>query len=227
MERVATFLWRTPPPTSVDEELALFDEGTALLVVRHGRQAAPSIGTWRAGPEGDDLATLLAAGPGPVVFDLLAPPADDALLRAADRVAASARDTPLAVAGFFGQALPAAGGPDRPAVLQVLASGTEAVGFELDPGSLQAHYLDGGRTLSWQPLPPPEIGFMTPEAEGLGGLRSPAEVSPGRYGAVRLALAPPPGATSFVIRLGGWLRRALPDHPMPEPFEVRTDPADL
>ena len=103
---LATFEWHTPPPTSVDEELALYDDGSAVLVVRQPRRPTATVGSYVAHPGADDARLLAAAGPGPVVFDLLAPATDAAteatggLMAAADRVAADSLATPRAVVTF-------------------------------------------------------------------------------------------------------------------------------
>ena len=44
MERLSTVRWHSPPPTSVDEELALYDDGTAWLTVRRSRDGEPVTG---------------------------------------------------------------------------------------------------------------------------------------------------------------------------------------
>src|ERR1700690_2316457 len=103
VRRLATFAWRTPAPTSVDEELAIFDDGSAWLVVRGPRTALPAIGTYRCKPAQADHQALGSAGPGTPQFDLLKPPAAgaEAKLRViADRVATAARREPDAVATF-------------------------------------------------------------------------------------------------------------------------------
>jgi len=67
-----------PDPTSVDEELALFDDLSAWLAVRGSRTLAPSVGTYGCEPAAADRDALLAAGPGPMDFDLFHPPPDPA-----------------------------------------------------------------------------------------------------------------------------------------------------
>ena len=37
MPEVARIRWQSPPPTSVDEELVVYDDGAAFLVVRSAR----------------------------------------------------------------------------------------------------------------------------------------------------------------------------------------------
>jgi len=230
VERVATFVWRTPPPTSVDEEMAVFDDGSARLVVRRPRLPSAAVGTYLGHPGDEDLRALSAAGPGPVTFDLRRAPdstAEAQLLEVANRVADVARQTALAVAEFYARPLPSEDPSVLPTSLMVVASGTQPVEFELDPRMLAIHFAQAGQPVAWRELPEPAMGFMTPDAEGLGGLRSAAEVDPGRYGAILFTVESHPGATSVDIQVGGWLRNALPDHPMPEPFEVRTSEAEI
>lgn len=230
MPRVASFAWRTPPPTGVDEELAVFDDGSAQLVVRRPRVRSAAIGTYGGQADAADIAVLAAAGPGPVVFELLAAPVDDEsarVLDVADRVAAAVRQTPLAVAEFFARPMPSADPGLLSAALQVLAAGSRPVEFELDPGALSLHLIQDGQPVAWRELGEPATGFMTADAEGLGGLRSAARVEPGRYGAILFTTQTAPGATAVLLQVRGWLRNALPDDPMPEPFEVRTAAVDL
>ena len=105
MARVATFAWRTAPPTSVDEVLAVYDD-SAVLVIRRPRQAGATIGSYVARPNAEDRQVLIAAGPGPVTFDLLRPVPDamTALMAAADRVATDSLATPRAIVTFHAHA---------------------------------------------------------------------------------------------------------------------------
>ena len=58
MAEIARIRWQSPPPTSVDEELVVYDDATALLVVRTSRDGSPVIGTWTATVAAEDLAVL-------------------------------------------------------------------------------------------------------------------------------------------------------------------------
>ena len=71
MERVASVRWQSPPPTSVDEELAAYADGSVWLVVRCSRDRSATIGTWSTTPSAADDAALRALGD--VVVDLLEP----------------------------------------------------------------------------------------------------------------------------------------------------------
>ncbi len=225
MRRLATFRWQTPAPTSVDEELVLFDDGTTWLVVRGPRREDATIGSYRSRPADADARQLKAAGDGPHSFDLRAPtdPARADLLALAERVAEGCRASPRAVVTFHAH-LPAAE-PDGTAGITLLAvaGGVDPVEFELDPGPSSIHYLDrNGQPMSWQELPTPQTGFVTPDAEGLGGLHRAAVIRPGAYGAMTFASVRPAGAASAAILVAGWLRDAFPDAPNPERFLVRT-----
>ena len=79
--------------------------------------------------------------------------------------------------------------------------------------------------MSWVPLPHLPMGFMTPDAEGLGGVRGRAEVPPGVLGAISVELSVPAGADQVSAQLAGLLH--LPDHRGPDDFEALTEPAPL
>jgi hypothetical protein len=230
MARSATFEWHTPPPTSVDEVLALYDDGSAVLVLRRPRREGAAIGSYVAHPAADDARLLAAAGPGPVVFDLLAPPPDAAaaLMAAADRVAKDGLATPRAVVTFHAHAAGPASGGTLGATLLAVAGGTVPVEFELDPRSSSVQFFDtGGQPLSWHDLPELPTGFMTSDAEGLGGVLRPAVVKPGAYGAIAFDTKPPAGAASVSILVAGWISDAFPDATDPERFQVRTAAAPI
>jgi len=230
VSRVATFAWRSPPPTSVDERLAVYDDGTALLVVRRPRALTGAIGTFKTKPRGDDLRSLTAAGPGPVVFELTGRPGDPAsaaLLAVAERVSAAARAKPRAVATFFAGPLAGVAAGRLSMSLLVVGSGTKAVELELEPAKCTVHFSEGGQPIAWFAMPELGSGFVTPDAEGLGGLRRRAKVKPGAYGATAFDIPAPGNATAVSIEVAGWLAEALPDARLPEPFAVRTEEAPI
>jgi hypothetical protein len=220
--RITTVLWRTPPPTSVDEELAVYDDGSAWLAVRASRDGLPTIGSWSTDTADDDRAVFAAAGEGPLLVDLLHPADTGPLGAVAERVAAAARDSAIATATFHAGVTGAGAGVS----LLVVAAGSRPVRFDLDPASCSVHVGHDGSTLAWYEVLPFGTGFVTPDAAGLGGVGRVAEVAPGSYGAIALDVptlaAKPDGATEVAIQIAGWLHDALPDHPMPEPFAVRT-----
>lgn len=236
MRRLATFAWRTPAPTSVDEELAIFDDGSAWLVVRGPRTATPAIGTYRCKPARADHRALSSAGPGTVQFDLLKPPAggaDAKLAAVANRVVGAAREAPDAVATFYVRALDSSGSGAgsasgaRALLLLVVASGTRAVEFRLDPGASSVLFGRDGQTLTWSDLPRLASGFTTADAVELGGVRRTARIEPGDYGAIAFDLPAPAGASDASARLAGWLTSAPPDEHQPGRFGLLTDEAPL
>ena len=72
--------------------------------------------------------------------------------------------------------------------LGVIGRGTQPVEFELEVDECAVHFLAAGAPVSWVPLPHLPMGFMTPDAEGLGGVRGRAEVPPGVLGAISVEL---------------------------------------
>jgi hypothetical protein len=224
--RVATFEWHTPPPTSVDEVLALFDDGTAVLVVRSPRDGTAAIGSYGHPVAAEDVVLLTAAGPGPHEFDVLALPPDGpagALLATADRVASETMATPIAVVTFHAHSPGVSDGGGLRVTLLALATGTQPVEFELDPAASSVQFFAAdGQPKSWQDLPDLPTGFMTPDAGGLGGVVRPAVIAPGVFGAIAFEATLAPGATQVAILAAGWLHSALPDTTVPGRFLVRT-----
>lgn len=230
MKRLATFAWRSPPPSSVDETLAVFDDGSAWLVVRRPRAVTGPIGTYVTKPGTEDLGLLVAAGPGPVAFDVLAPPAGAAaaaLLAVAERVASAARASPRAIATFHAGPLAAVTAGTLSMSLLVVGGGRKAVVLELEPADSTVHFSEAGVPIAWFPMPELGSGFVTPDGDGLGGLRRPATVRPDDYGATAFDIPAPGNATTVSIQVAGWLAEALPDERTPEPFGVRTDEAPI
>jgi hypothetical protein len=216
MERLVTVRWESPPPTSVDEELAAYDDGTVWLVVRGSRDGAATIGTWSTTPTEEEHAALVAAGD--VVVDLRRPGGAG---ETAEQLRAAALSAPVATVQFV-----AAQGPGRSVTLGAVGGGTRPVEFELQPDSLTVHVEVDGATRAWFEVPPPVTGFVTPDAVGLGGLARRAEIPPGTFGAILLdveGLGVAPSDT-VAVALAGWLAEGLPDQEMPLPFRVRTAP---
>lgn len=217
MERVASVRWQSPPPTSVDEELAAYADGSVWLVVRCSRDRSATIGTWSTTPSAADDAALRALGD--VVVDLLEPrPAPEV----AERIRTAALAAPVATARFV-----AARAQDGTVTLAAVGGGTRPVEFELDPGTITVHLENDSATVAWFESQPPITGFVTPDAAGLGGLGSRAEIAPGVFGAIRLDVPGMDAMTSenVTVQLSGWLAEGLPDQTMPRPFRVRTVPA--
>jgi hypothetical protein len=230
MRRLASVEWHTPPPTSVDEQLVAYDDGSALLVVRRPRARVATSGTYAGRPSAEDLRALAAAGPGPIVIDLLVAPPDPAtaaVMAVADRVAAGSLPTPRAVATFHVRPLAPPSGGVLAISLLVVADGVTAVEFELDTAASAVHFTSGGQPVAWHPLPDLSTGFVTPDAEGLGGVRRRAHVEPGAFGAIAFDVPVPAAGTAVSVQVAGWLHGSLPDEPTPGRFEVRTAEAAL
>lgn len=230
MERVATVRWRTPAPTSVDEELVVYDDGSAWLVARRPATDPAAVGTFRCGVDEAERAVLAKASGAPIDIDLLHPPTEGpeaALAEAAARIATLARTRPHAIARFHGQPVPGEAGGPLTVALAVVGEGTVDVVFELDAAASAVLFSADGAPLSWVELPELQTGFVTPTAEGLGGLRRRAAVSPGQMGALTVAVTAPAGVGEAQVQVGGWLVETLPDDRERQRFEARTAPAAL
>jgi hypothetical protein len=217
MAEIARIRWQSSLPTSVDEELAVYDDATALLVVRTSRDGAPVIGTWKATVAPADL-VLLQGQRREVDVRHLVP---DAVMATADRVAADARDTPVATATFHTGVVPGGG-----VALLAVGGGTAPAAFELDVDSVVVHLEDDGKEVAWHRMERLETGFVSPEPAGLGGVGRPAEIAPGAYGGIALA-GPPLDAAGAVavavaIEVAGYLRDGLPEQVSYQRFSVRT-----
>lgn len=225
MRRLATFAWQSRVLLVVDETLAVYDDGTAWLVVRSPRGMPGMIGTFVVKPARANLAALVSVGPEPIVVDPAHPTVDTAAapaLAMAERVAASARRRPRAVATFSaGPLAPAAGGRLAMALL-VDGKGRDTIEFELDPEHCRILLRGGGREVGSFAMPELGSGFVTQDGEGLGGLRRRARVRPGDFAATAFDVPAPGGAEVVSIDVAGWLSAALPDDPMPQRFAVRT-----
>ena len=224
MARVAHYVWRTPPPTSVDEQLVVYDDGTAWLVVRSPRVSSAAIGSYLCRPNDTERELLSSPGAQPVQIDLLATEQPfEALFPVLDRVCAEAMEHPQAVATFHGHIVdnPAS---NRPSVaLLAVGSGVRAVQFELNPASCSVHFSRGGQPLAWREFPELQAGFVTTSAKGLGGVHRVAIIEPEAFGAISFTADVPEGADHVAVEVRGWLSAALPDEETPEPFAVRTD----
>jgi hypothetical protein len=212
---IARIRWQSAAPTSVDEELVVYDDGTAFLVVRSARDGGPAIGTWTAAIRAEDRAVL----DGQRREVDLRHPAVDPVLAAADRVAAEARKTPVATATFHAGAVPGGG-----VALLAVGGGTGPAEFELEPDSVVVHLENDGTELGWHQMDRLGTGFVSPEPEGLGGVGRPAEIGPGAYGVIALNGPPLEQTGAVAVEVAGYLRDALPEDPSYERFRVRTAP---
>ncbi len=232
MAELARIRWVSSFPTSVDEELVGYDDGTALLVVRSSRDGSPAIGTWRTYIDADDR---VAFAGGDLEIDLLHPPSSP-IVAVAVRIAARARDEPISSATFYVAVVPGIG-----LALQAVGGGTSAAQFQLDEDSVIIHLENtDGHELAWHPADRLEAGFVSPTPEGLGGVGRPAEIAPGAYGTIALScpalddeigsagsVSPgivSTGARQVRVEVAGQLRDALPQNAGLRRFVVRTAP---
>ena len=219
MRRLSSVRWRTPSPTSVDEELAVYDDGSVWLVVRSSRDGSATIGTWSTTPGVDDHVGLVATGD--IDVDLLHPTEIPAVV---ERLRTAAIASPVATARFV-----AGRGGDGAVTLVAIGDGFRPVELELDPHAISVHLERDGATAAWFESAPPETGFITPDAVGLGGLHRRAVIPPGVVGAILLDV-PGIGADAdgeVAVEVAGWLADGLPDQLLPVPFRVRTVPSDV
>lgn len=228
MARQATFVWTSPPPTSVDEVLVI-DGQEARLVVRRPRRAGATVGSYVTRPSAEDLATLVAAGPGPVTFRVYPPDADTALVavrEVAERIVAACLERPRAAVTFMATVTHAGEG-SLSVGLVAGAEGTVPMSFQIDPGASVVHLSGDQGELTWHAMPTPDTGFVTAAAEGIGGLGVRARLSSGDPAGVAFEVPDVPGATTLAIEVAGTLSDALPDEPQPAPFAVRTAEAPI
>ena len=223
MATVVTVRWLTPPPSSIDERLTVTDDGRVRLEVLRPRAHADSIGTYEGSIEESEIRELSATGPQVELNVVVPDPAVAAVGVVAGRVAERLRDSPVAVAQFFARAVGDASAAGATIAIGVVGRGTQPVEFELDVAQCAIHFSAAGVPISWSPLPELPIGFMTPDAEGLGGVRQRATVPPGVLGAISVQLPMPDGAQEVSAQLVG--RWFLSSDPMPAQFEARTEPA--
>jgi hypothetical protein len=225
LKRIATVSFRSPPPATVDEELALYDDGMARLVVRRPREASSTIGSFSHKPNRPDFAELARLAGESITLDLLGPVPESQrdLLALASRVSDDARDHPEATASFYGRPFgPIADGLLSIAV-QVVAAGKRAVEFELAPKSCAVLFTKNGEPAGWLNFPKLELGFVTTDAEDLGGLLRSAKIKPGDWGAVLVKLQKPDEANEVSVQVAGRLYQGLPDEDLAGRFEVRTE----
>jgi hypothetical protein len=228
MARHATFVWTSPPPTSVDEVLVI-DGEEARLVVRRPRRVSATIGSYAARPQADDLAALIAAGPGPVTFQIHPPDTDDAIAairEVAERVAEACRAAPRSTVTFSAGVAGVAGTTLSVALL-ALAEGPDPVEFQLAPDASVVHLSGAEGEITWHAMPHPATGFVTASAEGVGGLADRARMRTGDPAGTTFEVQDVAGATTIAIEVAGWLSEAFPDERQPTPFAVRTPEAPI
>jgi hypothetical protein len=225
MATLVTVRWRTPPPSSVDERLIVGDGGRARLEVLRARTFGDTVGSYEGPVEESEVRELITAGTEVELDVVVQDPELAAVAVAADRVAQRLLASPLAVAQFFARPVGDASRGSATLALGVLGRGSEPVEFQLDLVESVIDFSFDGTPLSRTPLPELPMGFMTPDAEGLGGVRQRATVAPGVLGAISLPLVIPDRADQLSARVvGSWF---LPGEALPEAFEAHTAPQRL
>jgi hypothetical protein len=225
MATLVTIRWRTPPPSSVHERLVIRDNGRARLEVLRPRTPGDTIGMYEGAVEDSEVGELTAAGSDVELDVTTQDPQLGAVVVAADRVAQRLLASPLAVAQFFARPIGAVPPLPQTLALCVLGGGSQPVEFQIDLAECAIHFSSDGTPVSWIPLPELSMGFMTSDAEGLGGIRQRALVEPGVLGTISLPLEIPDGVNELSVQVvGGWF---LPGNESPEDFEARTDPQPL
>ena len=225
MATLVTVRWRRPPPSSIDERLMVSDDGHARLDVLRPRSLGDTVGTYEGEVEEAEVRELTAAGPDVEVDVVVQDPRLAAVGIAADRVAQRLLASPLAVAQFFARPVGAVPPLPQTLALGVLGGGSQPVEFELDLDECVVHFSAIGAPVSSIPLPELSMGFMTPDAEGLGGIRQRATIAPGIVGAISVPLVVPDGANELSVQVvGSWF---LPGEQLSDDFEARTEPQKL
>lgn len=225
MAAVVTVRWRTPSPNSIDERLIVDAGGHARLEVLRPRSLGDTVGTYEGVVDEADFRELSAAGSDVELDVAIRDPRLTAVAVVADRVAQRLLASPVAVAQFF--ARPVGAVPPLPTTLAIgiLGGGSQPAEFELDLAECAIHFSSSGAQASSTPLPEVPTGFMTPDAEGIGGIRQRAIVPPGVVGAISVPLVVPDGADQVSARVvGSWF---LPGESTPEQFEAHTEPQKL
>lgn len=215
---MVTLRWITPSPTPVDERLVVAEDGSAVLDVLRPRAERNLVGHFTGSVSDEELRVLSSAGP-EVELDVVRPdPSLGAVLVLAGEVADRLRTTPLAAGRFAATIVEQ--GRDRIVAITVVGVGSGPVALELDVDSCALHVTAGGRPLSWQPMPPLPMGFMSAGGDDLGGVRRRGTVEPGQLGAIAVPLGLPDVADGVSAQLVG--RWWLPGAEDPEEFEVLT-----
>jgi hypothetical protein len=232
VERIARFSWVGSERVFVDEELVIYDDGSAWLVIRGPREQRGPIGTNRAELGAEDLAAVSEFEGKEVVFHLAAdgPPSsseDPHARQLAERIASLCREVPVSLAIFH--VLPS--GPPAAGKLNIalvaIGGGERPAQFELQSTNCSVHFHAGREELGWRECPSFPTGFVTAEAVGLGGIGRPAGIEPGSHGVIAFSVETVEGATSISMRVAGWLRAALPDAEEPARFSTYTDARNI
>ena len=200
-----TVRWSTPS-AAVDERLRVSSNGDARLLALAPLRDATLIGEFRGEVSADELEALAATGTRVSIDPTHTESAEvGAVSTLASQVADRCRADPLAAGLFvFRSTGPAVGGV-RPLVLGVVGRGERACQFLLDLPGCRIRFVTDGSQVGEVPLPELAAGFMTSDAEGLGGVRRTAVVPPGTLGAIALDVQVPAQVSyAEIVLVGAW-----------------------
>lgn len=210
-----TVHWSTPTG-AVDERLTVTSTGEARLLVLAPQSDGAQVGEFsgRAGPQ--EYAALAALGARWSIDPAHGSTNPEAAL--ATEIADRCRSGPVSAASFVLHA-GAAEGSRRQLTLGVIGRGQQACRFVLDLDRCRIRFVSDGEVVAEQPLSPLAAGFMTGDAEGLGGVRQIATVPPGTLGAIVLEVSVPGGATHLEsVLVGSWYAGDADQTAPPERF---------
>ena len=214
-----TVRWTTPT-RAVDERITVSPTGEARLLVLAPQRDADLVGEFLGRVGADEYAALAAPGPRWSIDPGYGTSDGDAVLAA--QVADRCRARPVAASLFVLRAGGSPGDGRRPFTIGVIGRGQRASRFLLDLDHCRIRFLAGGDVVAEQPLPPLAAGFMTGDAEGLGGVGQVATVSPDTLGAIALDLAVPADVThAEIVLAGSWFPGDADGSAPPERFTAR------
>lgn len=200
-----TVRWSTPS-AAVDERLLVGPTGETRLLALAPLHDAALIGEFRGEVSPDELGALAATGPQVWIDPTHTEDAEVGAVGAlAAQVADRCRTSPLAAGLFVLRSTGPAVDGVRPLALGVVGRGERACQFLLELQRCRVRFVAHGSQVGEVPLPPLATGFMTSDADGLGGVRRTAVVPPGVLGAIALDLPVPAAAThAEAVLVGSW-----------------------
>jgi hypothetical protein len=199
-----TVRWTTPT-AAVDERLLVEPTGEARLLALAPLHDAALIGEFRGEVTADEYAALAATGDHvPIDPTHTDSPEIGAVGALAAQIADRCRTSPLAAALFVLRPTGPTADGVRPLALGVVGRGERACQFLLDLPRCRVRFVAQGSEVGAVPLPSLATGFMTSDADGLGGVRQVAVVPPGVLGAIALELPIPAGAAYAEVLLAGF-----------------------
>lgn len=200
MTETATVRWRSARTGATTAVLTL-DGLVARLVVTAEGPAPDTVGHYeRELTELPSAAALPAASE--LVYDAEAV-SNDPIRAAAETLAAAVREHPVATAKFV--LAPGEPGTTRAVTLGVGNQAERPIAFTLDVSQCTVDFFAAGQAVGWQPFPSLPTGFVTSDAELLGGVRMRAAVGPGVVGAIVFDVAVPSAADEVRAHVAGSL----------------------